>query len=67
MRTLRRRLVVGTAVASVALSVFGGVTPQPAQAMTCESNLPLGEETCDVFLTVVGTACRAASKYCQLG
>ena len=67
MRTLRRKIIVSVATAGVAVSVFGGVSPQPAQAMTCESNLPLGDETCEVFLTVVGTACRAAQKYCQLG
>lgn len=67
MRTLRRKLIIATATAGLAVSLLGGVSPQPAQAMTCESNLPLGDETCEVFLTVVGTACRAASKYCQLG
>lgn len=66
MRILRRKLIVAATAVGLALSVLGGPAPQPANAMTCASNLPLGDETCAVFLTVVGTACRAI-KNCNLG
>ena len=67
MRTLRRKLIIGFTALGLTASVLGGPSPQPAQAMTCASNLPLGDETCAVFLLVVGTACGAIDKYCNLG
>jgi len=67
MRTLRRKLIVGISALGLAVSIFGGPAPQAANATTCQSDLPAGDETCAVILTVLGTGCRAISKYCQLG